>query len=221
MNVAPDMRRKIESAKRWIEDHFRENPTQEQIAASLDSNPLYLSRMFNHVYGKTPKELVAELRYGEATKRMKAGVPPVEAWKGLGWSSAGAFYADYRKRFGNTAEIPARMPAVRTKVDVTPAMVGKVEAALRWIKANYAKCPSLKDVSNAVDAPSFYLHRKFKLVTGTTIKRHIDELRCAEAGRMLDNGKAPREVASRLSFCSVQHMNDVLKKRKNAPMAKR
>lgn len=111
---------------------------------------------------------------------------------------------------------PQAVKSARKPKFIPPA----VERARQWVDNNWRENPSLRQVAEQARISVFYFHRLFKAHTGKTVKTYIDELRIAEAKRLLEAGTDIGEVGTALGFAHQSHFTVRFRQRVGLPPAK-
>lgn len=88
----------IERACRFMEQHYAERISLEQICRSAYLSKSALLRAFTRVKGVTPYSYLENIRVGEAKRLLEQGVPPIEAALQTGFSDQSHF-TNYFSRF--------------------------------------------------------------------------------------------------------------------------
>jgi AraC-like DNA-binding protein len=88
---------------------------------------------------------------------------------------------------------------------VTAEELARLDAAMAYIRENFAKAPRLPEIARRAGMSPFHFHRRFHLAFGRTPKSVVTELQIAEAKRLLRAGVRPRDVAERLGFTHQSH----------------
>lgn len=94
----PECREEIEEACRFMEQHYPESISLDQICRSAGLSKSTLLRAFTKSKGVTPYRYLENVRIGEAKKRLEQGVSPVDAALQTGFSDQSHF-SNYFSRF--------------------------------------------------------------------------------------------------------------------------
>lgn len=100
--------------------HLVRNGTDERIdlgrlARSASYSPAHLTRIYRHVFGETPSEYSARLRFERAWRMVRDTAMPVcEITEALGFESQSAFCRAFKQSFGVTATALRRDAAAST-----------------------------------------------------------------------------------------------------------
>ena len=78
---------RLAEARAFIEREFRRSPSLDEIARAAGVSVYHFHRLFRQAYGKTPKQLVEELRVAEAQRLALEGVLFSEMWRDLGYAT--------------------------------------------------------------------------------------------------------------------------------------
>ena len=89
-------------AKNYINTHYMENVSIQEISQLVGLNRKYLSRIFKETYGVTMQEYLIDRRLTEANKLLKAGYSVEETAYMVGYNDPFGFSKAYKKRFGNS-----------------------------------------------------------------------------------------------------------------------
>lgn len=92
----------IKKAISYIEMHFRENISLEQLAALSGYNPTYFSELFRKVTGETYKGRLKSLRVGYARMLLANGISVTDACFASGFGSLSNFLAAFKEKCGMT-----------------------------------------------------------------------------------------------------------------------
>lgn len=92
------------------------------------------------------------------------------------------------------------------------AAVGHVRTALEYIKKNLGKKLSVEEVAAHTGLSKYYFLRIFKRVTGYTMTRYVNMIRCEYAKDLLESGKhSVKEVALLCGFENYSYFTNVFK----------
>ena len=94
----PECRSEIENACVFMEQHFAERLSLEQICRHVGLSKSTLLRSFTRSKGVTPYSYLENIRISEAKKLLEQGIPPVEAAMRTGFSDQSHF-TNYFSRF--------------------------------------------------------------------------------------------------------------------------
>ncbi len=95
----------VNRAKEFIEQHWRENVTLDQVAAHVYSSPFHFQRIFKRETGETPKEYLTRIRLEGAVQQIRVDLEKSVYDVGFecGFSSQAVFARAFRQRFGVSA----------------------------------------------------------------------------------------------------------------------
>lgn len=91
---------RIKDAIMYIENHFTESPTLNQVASRIGLHPHYFSDLFHKVTGKSFCEYLNSLRIGYAKTLLSKGYSVSEACFGSGFGSISNFIYRFKKEIG-------------------------------------------------------------------------------------------------------------------------
>lgn len=101
MKKAANMSRKMYQILNYLDEHYMEDLTQEELARRFDWNPSYLSQMFRKELGITYKDYINERKLKKAKELLEEGKLSVEQIAELtGFKSANYFYKIFKKKTG-------------------------------------------------------------------------------------------------------------------------
>ncbi len=96
-------REAVSLAMEYMETHFREKCTLEDVAAYVHLSPVYFHGIFRAAVGKSPYEYVTRLRIEEAKRLLlTAGLSMVQVSEACGFSTQSYFNHVFRARVGMT-----------------------------------------------------------------------------------------------------------------------
>jgi len=101
----PTMRdeRRIATAVRFIELHFRWPLSLEELSALVGISPYYFLRTFKHVVGLTPHQFILRIRLREVALRLRTTAEPVlDIALDAGFGDLSNFNHTFRAAFGTT-----------------------------------------------------------------------------------------------------------------------
>lgn len=87
-----------------------------------------------------------------------------------------------------------------------------VKASIRFIRENYSRKLTLREISNVVLTDKYALCRSFKQYTGQTIVEYLNRYRCSRAIDCLQNGTTVSETAFLCGFASPSFFIKTFKK---------
>lgn len=95
---------KVDQAVSWYREKFTECPTVTEMAAAVHLSPVHLRRLFQKELGRSPHEVMNDIRMNQAKKWLQEEKMPVNAVsESLGFSEPSAFtraFRHWRKRHG-------------------------------------------------------------------------------------------------------------------------
>ncbi|HMB27190.1 MAG TPA: AraC family transcriptional regulator, partial [Blastocatellia bacterium] len=95
--------RRIATAVRFIELHFRRPLSLEELSALVDISPYHFLRTFKQVIGLTPHQFILRRRLSEAALRLRTTAEPVlDVALDAGFGDLSNFNHTFRAAFGTT-----------------------------------------------------------------------------------------------------------------------
>jgi len=119
----------VNQAKEYIEHHWRENLTLDQIAAQVFVSPFHFQRIFKKETGETPKEYLTRIRLEGAVQMIRVDLEKSVYHVGLdsGFSSQSVFARAFRQRYGVSATEFRNLPfSAVAKLSVWDTSIRKV-----------------------------------------------------------------------------------------------
>jgi AraC-like DNA-binding protein/quercetin dioxygenase-like cupin family protein len=98
----PTCREEIEKACQFIQQHFSERISLDQLCRCANLSKSTLLRAFTKSKGVTPYSYLENIRIGEAKKLLEQGVPPMEAALQTGFSDQSHFTGFFSRFIGLT-----------------------------------------------------------------------------------------------------------------------
>jgi AraC-like DNA-binding protein len=99
-DAPPDAR--MTDAMAFLRREFRRRPDLSQIARAAHLSPYHFHRTFRRHFGKTPKQVIAELQIAEVQRLILAGTPLGVAAKRVGFTQHSHLTARFKKATGLT-----------------------------------------------------------------------------------------------------------------------
>ena len=93
---------KLESAIRYIDEHYSENIRNEDIAAALYIDKRSLIRLFNKYMGMSPCQYLTQCRIDHAVGMLRQGKSVTETSSLCGYQSENAFRLAFKRVMGGT-----------------------------------------------------------------------------------------------------------------------
>ena len=93
---------RLDAVRAYVDEHYQEHLTLEQMAALCGLNKYTLSRAFVRAYGITPYRYLETVRINAAKKLLEAGLEPVGAAMETGFSDQSHFNRFFRQLIGLT-----------------------------------------------------------------------------------------------------------------------
>jgi AraC-like DNA-binding protein len=92
----------VQQVRAYLEDHYAENVTLEQIASSVNLSPFHLLRVFRDVVGLPPHMYLTQLRVTRARQMLKASLRPVEVALAVGFTDQSHLTKHFKSLVGVT-----------------------------------------------------------------------------------------------------------------------
>ena len=93
--------KRISAARDWMEAHYKDNITLEDIASIAAMNSQHFLRMFKQVYSITPHQYLIDLRLKKARQLLDSNDMTIsDICQSVGFESAFSFSVLFKKRFG-------------------------------------------------------------------------------------------------------------------------
>lgn len=93
----------VQQIVEWIDNHFTEDVSLEQLAGLTHSSPYHLQRSFKRIAGVSPSVYVQQLRLEKAAKALSETDQPIaEVARSTGFSSTPYFITLFKKNTGHT-----------------------------------------------------------------------------------------------------------------------
>lgn len=92
----------IQQVRQYIEEHFAEGVTLDQLSRLVSISPYYLLRVFHAEIGMPPYEYLESIRIRHAQKLIRAGKPLAETANEVGFSSQSHMTRHFKKIIGVT-----------------------------------------------------------------------------------------------------------------------
>ncbi len=94
--------RRLLRAHERIRTEYAEPLTIDALAATAGLSPYLFVRSFGELFGKTPHQLLVDVRIEQAKRRLARGESVTETCMGLGLTSLGSFSAMFKRRTGES-----------------------------------------------------------------------------------------------------------------------
>lgn len=93
----------VQQIVEWIDNHFTEDVSLEQLAGLTHSSPYHLQRSFKRIAGVSPSVYVQQLRLEKAAKALSETDQPIaEIARAVGFSTTPYFITLFKKNTGYT-----------------------------------------------------------------------------------------------------------------------
>jgi AraC family transcriptional regulator of adaptative response/methylated-DNA-[protein]-cysteine methyltransferase len=144
----PETERRIEQARRYLDEHYDEPVTLQQLAGEIGMSPYYLQRAFKRLVGSSPKEYRDMRRMEQFKTSLKRGETVTNATYEAGFGSSSRVYERANSDLGMTpsvfqagglgttisfttkATVMGRMLVAVTKRGIVTVRLGNSEASL-------------------------------------------------------------------------------------------
>lgn len=97
-----DLPHPVRRARDWLNHHFNESITLEQLAEVAQLSPFHLLRTFRHAVGLPPHTYQTRLRIERARRMLQTGVPPTLVAPAVGFADQSHFTRHFRRVLGIT-----------------------------------------------------------------------------------------------------------------------
>lgn len=95
----------VRQVRAYLEDHYAENVSLEQLASSVNLSPFHLLRVFRDVVGLPPHNYLTQVRVTRARQLLQASLRPVEVALAVGFTDQSHLTRHFKALVGVT---PAR-----------------------------------------------------------------------------------------------------------------
>jgi len=93
-----------------------------------------------------------------------------------------------------------------------PNGLERVNQALLYMKANFARKLTNDDIAASVGMSKFHFQREFKRITGKTPNHYLNTIRCTHARRLLETGRySVKETAILCGFTNYSYFSSVFR----------
>jgi len=96
------LREQVIRSKHFIDSHFSENISLDEIARDAALSKFHFIRLFKKYYGQTPYQYLTGLRIAKAKELLQTGLSVSETCYRLGFSSLSSFTGFFKKIIGLT-----------------------------------------------------------------------------------------------------------------------
>ncbi len=97
-----DLPHPVRRARDWLNHHFNESITLEQLADVAQLSPFHLLRIFRRAVGLPPHAYQTRLRIERARRMLQTGVPPTLVAPAVGFADQSHFTRHFRRVLGIT-----------------------------------------------------------------------------------------------------------------------
>lgn len=98
----PQFYAQVRQSKNYMEKHFAENITLNDLAAVASMSRFHYLRIFQMMYGLTPKNYLRDLRISNAKSLLIKGLPITHVCFDVGYESLPTFSTVFKKHTGYT-----------------------------------------------------------------------------------------------------------------------
>ena len=95
----------VQQVRAYLEDHYAENVTLEQLASFVNVSPFHLLRVFRDVVGLPPHNYLTQVRVRRARQLLQASLRPAEVAQAVGFTDQSHLTRHFKSLVGVT---PAR-----------------------------------------------------------------------------------------------------------------
>lgn len=102
---ASDVPQIVQSARLYLQNHYREKNTLQQLGSRFNINPCYLQKQFRRYVGQSPTEYQISLRIGRAKELIRSSSRPIgEIAYAVGIENLGYFTRLFKQQEGMTPQ---------------------------------------------------------------------------------------------------------------------
>jgi AraC-like DNA-binding protein len=117
MSFAPDIYKRVVSAKIFMDDNLQAAIDLRQISKQAYLSRFHFHRIFTRVYRKTPHQYLTEKRLSKAkTLLAKEGITIAEVCNSVGFESLGSFSSLFKKRLGYAPQYYRNLAYLKKKL---------------------------------------------------------------------------------------------------------
>lgn len=95
---------------------------------------------------------------------------------------------------------------------VTDSKITMVKQAIRWMQIHYKQSISLSDLAVQVGFSRYYLCHVFREITGYPVSQYLNQLRCANARKLLSSGWTVSAAATACGFDNLSYFARIYKR---------
>jgi transcriptional regulator GlxA family with amidase domain len=92
----------VQQIRAYLEDHYAENVSLEQLASSVNLSPFHLLRVFRDAIGLPPHTYLTQVRVTRARQLLRASLRPVEVALAVGFSDQSHLTKHFKSLVGVT-----------------------------------------------------------------------------------------------------------------------
>ena len=118
-----DAFRRLCRARDLVHDRFRDPLTVRDLARAAGMSPYHFLRLFNDVFGVTPRQYLMRVRLDHARELLVGGASVTDVCFDVGFSSLGSFSSLFRREVGRSPSDYQRHKRVIVGV---PATIGRL-----------------------------------------------------------------------------------------------
>jgi AraC family transcriptional regulator of adaptative response/methylated-DNA-[protein]-cysteine methyltransferase len=127
----PEMEKRIERVRRYLDEHYDEPDTLKQLAAQIGMSPYYLQRAFKELIGLSPKEYRDARRMERFKTSLKRGETVTNATYEAGFGSTSRLYERVNSDLGMTPSVfQAGGTGVTLRFMIATTVVGRMLVAV-------------------------------------------------------------------------------------------
>lgn len=128
---APETKKRIEQARRYLDHHYDEPVTLSQLAALIGSSPYHFQRLFKNLIGVSPKEYRDARRMERFKTSLKRGETVTNAIYEAGFGSSSRLYERISSELGMPPSVfRSGGEGVTLRFTTTPTIVGRMLVAV-------------------------------------------------------------------------------------------
>lgn len=102
--LTPEKYEQVRQSKIYMQQHFSQNIELSHLATAAHMSRFHYVRVFQQIYGLTPRVYLRDLRIAKAKELIKQGVAITQVCFDVGYQSLPTFSSIFKKRTGHSAK---------------------------------------------------------------------------------------------------------------------